>query len=1516
MRHKKNRHAISRWYALVGLSTLVYSPLAQATTRAWVDSTGNWSTTTNWSPAAVPVATDIVNITETDGVNRTITYDYTGSAVTLNSLTIDLTNYTGTATTLFSMAANNLSATNEYVGDSGAGNNGTGIFNQTGGSNTIAAGGELYIGYYSADKGFYYLNGTASLTGNGSESVGYTGTGNFNQSGGTNTINAGSILYVGVFASSNGTYTLSGTGTLSGGTEEIGYGGTGTFNQSGGSNTIASGSALYISSDSGSNGTYNLSSTGALSVTGNEYVGYAGTGIFNHTGGTNTISSGNNLYLGFSSGSSGTYTLGIGGTLTVGGNVYVGGTSTAAGGKGVLTVSGGDLYLMSNTGTLTVYNTAGSGLTVNNSGSITVGSLNLSGNLNLLNWSGGEIDLSNESITIDNSSAANFGDSGSAAGTLTMAASQTLSVSGSETIGYNSTGAITQAGTNTVGTDINLGYNTGSTGSLTLNSVATLTVGGNLYVGGSLFGPGGKGALTVGGASSVTIPSTNALTVYNTSGSSLALSGGTLSTGSLNLSGNLSLFNWTSGTLVLTDSNFNAIFDTAANGGNIASTLALSASKSLSVAGQEIIGNSGSVTATQTGGTNTITGASSIFVLGYNAGSSGSYTLSGTGVLSLLGSNGASEAIGFYGTGTFNQTGGSNILGNATNQGNLLVNASTVSTGTYTLSGGALYVAGIEAVGVYGTGTFTQTGGTNTTIQGGGNGGELDLGIFLGGVGTYNLSGGSFSSSNDVTVGGESAADTGSVAAPAGMGVLSVTNGATMTIGGTLTIFNTPGTSVTLNGGTINTAQLDFNGLPSLFNWTSGTLNITSDVTWDSGAANTSTSDAFLTGLTLSSGQTLMVTGNETIGGTGAFTLTLNSGSTHYVSENITLTSSGTLTQNAGSTLYFSTFTQAGGTINGNFQNQGVFTYQSGTFNARLINQGSVNLGPSFTAANGILNDANISLTPGELITVNGSGLDNLGTLYISGATLAGSGAITNDFGGLLQGSGTISPAFTNDGLLNLTGVLTFTNAAAATNIGTIEGSGTIVGNFSNTGGTIFVTNTLAISSAWTNAGLINIEGYTPMLGGGAITNTGTIQGNGGITSPIINSTGSISATSGELILSAAGITNASAGQIQATAGSTLLITQGLATNAGVISLVGGTFDNDGHAMNNTGQITGYGILRTGALTNNGAITLTGGASTINGNITNSAGKSISIQYNPAIFTGNITNNGTILVVGTTVTFGGTYSGNAYISDPATNVFQNNVTIIPGGTMTGSAGDKFIFTGGTFANTGTFTNAGLLQSSDPSTNSGTFTQSGPQSWSPATTFTNTAGAATFNTDVGSALASPLSITANGGQVIFGSDQHLASLSISSPATVNILGNEIFVASTPAATIRSYLASAYDHGAWGNSGLFSSLISTKPGTSVGYATTASGVEIEYTWLGDANLDGVVNSSDLSAMSSSGTTWQTGDFNYDGKVNADDYSLFMLGAAGSGGMNISTTLPEPFMAGVLALVILPARIRKRS
>ena len=70
------------------------------------------------------------------------------------------------------------------------------------------------------------------------------------------------------------------------------------------------------------------------------------------------------------------------------------------------------------------------------------------------------------------------------------------------------------------------------------------------------------------------------------------------------------------------------------------------------------------------------------------------------------------------------------------------------------------------------------------------------------------------------------------------------------------------------------------------------------------------------------------------------------------------------------------------------------------------------------------------------------------------------------------------------------------------------------------------------------------------------------------------------------------------------------------------------------------------------------------------------------------------------------------------------------------------------------------------------------------------------------------------------------------------------------------------------------------------------------------LGDANLDGVVNSADFDVLMNGYANglsgWSNGDFNEDGVVNSDDWALFQLGlAAYQAGAGIA--VPEPVGRG---------------
>lgn len=147
----------------------------------------------------------------------------------------------------YNLSGGSLSASNEIIGE---GSYGGGGFTQSGGMNTIVedlilgnrfdSGGDMYDSVYSSGSGCYDLS-DGSLSAD-REVIGNYGTGVFTQSGGTNTVgslilgNNTSLDYLGNTHFSTGSYNLSG-GSLSAGTEIVGNSGIGSFTQSGGTNT-------------------------------------------------------------------------------------------------------------------------------------------------------------------------------------------------------------------------------------------------------------------------------------------------------------------------------------------------------------------------------------------------------------------------------------------------------------------------------------------------------------------------------------------------------------------------------------------------------------------------------------------------------------------------------------------------------------------------------------------------------------------------------------------------------------------------------------------------------------------------------------------------------------------------------------------------------------------------------------------------------------------------------------------------------------------------------------------------------------------------------------------------------------------------------------------------------------------------------------------------------------------------------------------------------------------------------
>ena len=149
----------------------------------------------------------------------------------------------------------------------------------------------------------------------------------------------------------------------------------------------------------------------------------------------------------------------------------------------------------------------------------------------------------------------------------------------------------------------------------------------------------------------------------------------------------------------------NATCGTLSLGSNAGSGAVQMTGGSLSVRGYEYVGNAGTGSFTQSGGTNSVVYE---FDLGFGRGASGCYNLGGNGLMSAV-----FEYVGNAGTGSFTQSGGTNSVSVS---GVFCVGNLASSSGTYSLSGTGRLSLSSEGVGNYGTGLFTQSGGTNSAL--------------------------------------------------------------------------------------------------------------------------------------------------------------------------------------------------------------------------------------------------------------------------------------------------------------------------------------------------------------------------------------------------------------------------------------------------------------------------------------------------------------------------------------------------------------------------------------------------------------------------------------------------------------------------------------------------------------------------------------------------------------------------------------------------------------------------------
>ncbi len=271
----------------------------------------------------------------------------------------------------------------------------------------------------------------------------------------------------------------------------------------------------------------------------------------------------------------------------------------------------------------------------------------------------------------------------------------------------------------------------------------------------------------------------------------------------------------------------------------------------------------------------------------------------------------------------------------------------------------------------------------------------------------------------------------------------------------------------------------------------------------------------------------------------------------------------------------------------------------------------------------------------------------------------------------------------------------------------------------------------------------------------------------------------------------------------------------------------------------------------------------------------------------------------------------------------------------------------------TFANTtGSYTLAGATGSSGIAgttaltlTGAGTVTLSSNNSYTGGTVVNAgklvLASANAFPANTALSVASGASVTVANHT---GGSSYVPTLSsLSNNGAIDITNNAMVIHNAGASigTYNAQVANAFNGGAWNGTSASSGIITSSwaasdPShlTSVGVATglttfedgsvAASDVLIKYTYYGDANLTGTVDSADYARIDngylSNLTGWQNGDFNYDGVINGSDFTLIdnafnSQGAAIASqlaaptaqiaGAGTSSAVPEPTSLGLLGI-----------
>jgi hypothetical protein len=732
-----------------------------------------------------------------------------------------------------------------------------------------------------------------------------------------------------------------------------------------------------------------------------------------------------------------------------------------------------------------------------------------------------------------------------------------------------------------------------------------------------------------------------------------------------------------------------------------------------------------------------------------NPGSIGLYRLE-AGTLNVGG-----NIVGGVGTSYLEIDGGTlNLGGNSINVGILTLGKESGYQGSYTLASGKNILTDYLCVGSAGTGTFTQTGGTNTTNQ------NLYLGYKAGGGGTYNQSGGTNTVIGSLYVGYAGA----SADAPAGWGMYTLSGTGQLTAG--YEVIGVSGIGIFVQtGGTnaMNHLYLGYNaGAEGTYNQSGGTNTITNGLDLGTNPGGNGTYNLSGTGQLTAGYEAIGVSGiglfNQT-GGTnkmnelyvgynagsdGTYTQT---GGTNTITNNLDLGTNpggkGTYTlSGTGSKLTagyeaigvsgIGFFNQTGGTntmnelyVGYNAGSDGTYTQTGGTNTItnglelgsksggkgtyKLSDTGQLTAGYEAIGVSGTglftqmggTNTTNqrlyVGLNAGSTGTYDQSGGTNTvkGDLYIGysgplGSLPAASGTYTLSGTGSLLVSGITNIGYGGKGIFNLS--TTLDNSGEVN----IYANGRLNNNF---GGVL--NNNTGSGSVLTNYGRLTNNGTLNNSGGPTINPDGTVNWSGGLTNKFggtLDNFWVLTNNFGGALDNYGILTNNSPGTLN-NSGNLFNYSKGVLTNnfGGVLNnKAGGDLENwEGGTLTNLGELTNLGTLKNyGKLDNLGILTNSGILENdfggTRGMLTNGIGRTLTNS-------GELKNSGELNNLGTLVNdFGGT------LANKTGGKLTNSWILTSNGEVTNS---------GELTNLGTLNNSWTLTNSRELNNNGTLNNS-------------------------------------------------------------------------------------------------------------------------------------------------------------------------------------------------------------